>query len=258
VPSTGLDDPVTLRFAFLVLEDHPYGREMLRILLGRGLQPGILIEEASPLADDERGKFLTRIAGEEIPPPVSDLVRGLAIRRHKVDDHNNGTCRELLKGFGPEVVVLGGTRIILPHIFNLPSRGTVNAHPGLLPWLRGSSSVAWALYKNLPVGSTIHFVDKGIDTGAIIARRQLPIQRGMNYERIVRQVLTLSGELMAETLERFEAGDVKAEAQGAAAGETLRVIPPELLEEAKAKLASECYSHFADQEEGHEPSKLSA
>jgi methionyl-tRNA formyltransferase len=249
---------VTLRFAFLVLDDHPYGREMLRILLGRGLQPGILIEEESPLADEEREKFLTRIAGEQIPPPLSDLVGGLAIRRHKVDDHNNGACRELLKAFGPEVVVLRGTRIILPHIFNLPSRGTVNAHPGLLPWLRGSSSVAWALYKDLPVGSTTHFVDSGIDTGAIIARRRLPIQRGVTYERIVRQVLTLSGELMAETLERLSAGDVKAEAQDAAAGETLRVIPPDLLEEAKAKLASGRYSHFTDQEERHEPNKLSA
>jgi methionyl-tRNA formyltransferase len=244
---------VTLRFAFLVLDDHPYGREMLRILLGRGLVPGILIEEVSPLADEEREKFLTRIAGEQIPPPVSALVGGLAIPRHKLDDHNSGACWELLKAFGPDVVVLGGTRIIQPHILTLPSRGTVNAHPGLLPLLRGSSSVAWALYKDLPVGSTIHFVDKGIDTGAIIARRRLPIQRGMNYERIVRQVLTLSGGLMADTLERFEAGDVKAEAQDPAAGETLRVIPPELLEEAKAKLASGCYSHFADQEESHEP-----
>ena len=249
---------MTLRFAFLVLDDHPYGREMLRILLGRGLQPGILVEEVSPLADEEREKFLTRIAGEQIPPRISDLVGGLAIRRHKVDDHNSSACRELLRAFGPEVVVLGGTRIIQPHILTLPSRGTVNAHPGLLPWLRGSSSVAWALYKDPPVGSTIHFADRGIDTGAIIARRQLPIQRGMNYERIVRQVLALSGELMAETLERFEAGNVKAEAQDAAACETLRVIPPELLEEVRARLASGWYSHFANQEERHEPNKLSA
>ena len=88
------------------------------------------------------------------------------------------------------------------------------------------------------MGSTIHFVDRGIDTGAIIARRRLPIQRGMTYERIVRQTLTLSGELMAETLARFEVADVKAEPQDATVGETLRVIPPELLEAAKAKLSS--------------------
>jgi methionyl-tRNA formyltransferase len=247
-----------LRFAFLVLDDHPYGREMLRILLEQGFRPGILIEEVSPLSEEEREKFLTRIAGEQIPPPVSDLVAGIAIRRHKVDDHNSGACRELLKAFGPEVVVLGGTRIIQPHILALPSRGTVNAHPGLLPWLRGSSSVAWALYMDLPVGSTIHFVDRGIDTGAIIARRRLPIQRGMTYERIVRQTLTLSGELMAETLARFEAGDVKAEPQDVTAGETLGVIPPELLEAAKAKLSSGSYSHYVEEKEGHEPKRLSA
>jgi methionyl-tRNA formyltransferase len=231
---------------------------MLRILLRRDLKPGILIEEVSPLAEEERDKFLTRIAGEQIPPHFSDLVAGLAIRRHKVDDHNSDACRQLLQAFGPEVVVLGGTRIILPHILTLPRRGTLNAHPGLLPWLRGSSSVAWALYKDLPVGSTIHFVDKGIDTGAIIARRRLPVLQGMTYERIVRQTLTLSGDLMAETLAQFEAGDLKAEPQDLTAGETLRVIPPELLKAAKAKLSSGSYSHFADLEERHEANSFPA
>ena len=216
-----------------------------------------MIEEASPLAEEEREKFLTRIAGEQIPPPFSDLVAGLDVQRHKVDDHNSGACRKLLKAFDPEVVVLGGTRIILPHILTLPRRGTVNAHPGLLPWLRGSSSVAWALYKDLPVGSTIHYVDRGIDTGAIIARRRLPIHWGMTYERIVRQTLTLSGDLMAETLARFEAGDVKGEPQDVTAGETLRVIPPELLKAAKEKLSSGSYSHFVDDEERHESNTFS-
>jgi methionyl-tRNA formyltransferase len=249
---------MTLRFAFLVLDDHPYGREMLRILLERTFLPGILIEEVSPPADEERDKFLTRLAGEPIPPTTSDLLTGLAVARYEVDDHNGAICQQLLECFGPDVVVLGGTRIIQPHILALARRGTLNAHPGLLPALRGSSSVAWALYKNLPVGSSVHYVDTGIDTGAIIAQRRLPIRRGMTYEQIVRQVLTLSGELMAETLARFEAGDVKAQAQDTGAGETLRVIPPELLKAAKLKLSSGSYSHFIDREERHEPNTVSA
>ena len=103
------------------------------------------------------------------------------------------------------------------------------------------------------MGSTVHFVDRGIDTGAIIARRRLPVRRGMTYERIVRQTLTLSGELMADVLARFEEGEVKAEAQDVELGETLHVIPLELLEAAKAKLNSGSYSHFVDQEERDEP-----
>jgi methionyl-tRNA formyltransferase len=219
---------------------------MLRILLEQGFRPGLIVEEASPVADEERLKFLTRIAGQPVPPSIADLIAGLDIPHEEVDNHNNAVCQEALEAFKPEAVVLGGTRIIRPPILTIPPQGTVNAHPGLLPRLRGSSSVGWALYKDLPIGSTVHFVDSGIDTGSIILQRRLPVHRGETYEHIVRRVLTLSGELMAETLALFENGKLKATPQDPNIGETLRVIPPELLEQAKARLANNHYSHFAD------------
>jgi len=235
-----------VRFAFLVLQKHPYGREMLRILIERGFRPGLIIEEASLVADEERQKFLERIAGQPIPPTIADLIAGTDIAYQVVSNHNSAACRELLSAFAPEVAVLGGTRLLRPDVLAIPQRGTVNAHPGLLPRLRGSSSVGWALYKDLPVGATTHFVDSGTDTGPIILQRPLPVYRHDTYESIHRRVLTLAGELMAETLALFAAGEVRATPQDPTAGETLRVIPPELLAEATARLAQGRYSHFAD------------
>jgi len=237
---------MSLHFAFLVLKEHPYGREMLRLLLERGFPPALIVEEDSRVADEEREKFLTRIAGQPTPPTISDLVAGLGIARREVSNHNNAACQELLNKAKPELIVLGGTRIIHPNILDIPPRGTVNAHPGLLPWLRGSSSVGWALYKDAPIGSTVHFVEPDIDTGPIILRRELPIRRGDTYERIVRRVLTLSGELMAETLALIEAEEVQETPQDKSVGQTLRVIPAELLEEGKARLAEGLYKHFVD------------
>ena len=238
--------PMTLRFAFLVLEEHPYGREMLHILLERGLRPELVVEEVSPLAGEERSKFLTRIAGQPVPLSMSGLLDRWDIPSETVPDHNHAACRDLLGALEPELVVLGGTRIIHPHILAIPGRGAVNAHPGLLPWLRGSSSVAWALYRDLPVGVTTHMVDRGIDTGPLILQRRLPVYRGQAYEQIVRGVLSLAGDLMAETLALFEAGDVATSSQDPSAGETLRVIPLEYLAQAKTNLAQGRYSHFAD------------
>jgi methionyl-tRNA formyltransferase len=245
---------MTLRFAFLVLEEHPYGREMLRILLDRGLLPGLIIEESSEIATEERHKFLTRIAGQPVPPRIAGLVSESNIPCQAVDNHNSPSCSEKLRAYGPDLVVLGGTRILRRPVLAIPPRGTINAHPGLLPQLRGSSSVGWALYKDLPIGATVHYVDAGIDTGPILLQRQLPVRRGECYEQIVRRVLTLSGNLMAETLELLERGTVQAMAQDPDMGETLRVIPPELLAAAKRRLAEGCYSHFADQGGvGHPP-----
>ena len=234
-----------LRFAFLVLEEHPYGREMLRILLDRGFVPGLIIEEASEVATEERQKFLTRIAGQPVPPRIADLFAGLDVRCHTVGNHNGLDCREMLRAYGTDLVVLGGTRILRPPVLAIPPRGTINAHPGLLPQLRGSSSVGWALYKDLPVGCTVHYVDAGIDTGPILLQRRLPVRRGDVYEKIVRGVLTLSGNLMVETLEGLVKGSLQASPQDPGVGETLRVIPPELLATAKRRLAEGSYSHFA-------------
>jgi methionyl-tRNA formyltransferase len=236
---------MTLRFVFLVLQEHPYGREMLRILLEREFRPVLVLEEVSPIADEEREKFLTRIAGQPIPPTLAELV-GTQIRHQQVDNHNNPTCRQILETLGPDLLVLGGTRIIHPLILEIPNVGTLNAHPGLLPWLRGSSSVAWALYKDLPIGSTVHYVNSGIDAGPIIRQRQLPVHRGETYEQLVRRMLTLSGELMGDTLSLFIEGKVQGVPQDPSVGETLRVIPPELLAQAKARLKEGRYSHYVD------------
>lgn len=89
-----------LHFAFLVLEGHPYGREMLRILLDRGFRPGLVVEEHSPLGDEERQKLLTRIAGQPLPP--AELVDASSIPRQEVGNHNDSACQELLEDFlGP-------------------------------------------------------------------------------------------------------------------------------------------------------------
>lgn len=237
---------MNLHFAFLVLEEHPYGREMLRILLERGLIPSLIIQEVSDVGDLEREKFLTRIAGQPIPPRLTQLITGWKIPFYCVANHNDAICKELLEAEKPDVVVLGGTRIIKPSILETPRRATVNAHPGLLPWLRGSASVGWALYKDMKQGATAHFIDPGIDTGDIIVRRELPVYHKDTYESINARVATLAGELMAESLTFLANGEAPREPQDRNVGETLRVIPEDLLEEGKRRLAEGRYSHYAD------------
>jgi methionyl-tRNA formyltransferase len=236
-----------LDLVFLVLKEHPYGCEMLRVMLEKGFRPDLIIEELSPVAEEERAKFLTRIAGQPVPPTIASLIERWDIPLVEVENHNSTICCDMMEARRPGLVVLGGTRIIRSPVLEVPTRGTLNAHPGLLPQLRGSSSVGWALYRDLPVGSTTHYVDDGVDTGPIILRRELPVYRGDTYEAIVRRTLALSAELMAETLALFEQGAVRGILQNREVGETLRVIPPALLLEARNRLAQGQYSHYVDQ-----------
>ena len=237
---------MSLHFAFLVLEEHPYGREMLRILLEKDLVPSLIIQEVSKVGDIEREKFLDRIAGQPVPPRLTQLTSGRKVPVYCVSNHNDDSCQELLVDDKPEVLVLGGTRIIKPNILQIPPQSTVNSHPGLLPWLRGSASVGWALYKDLPQGATTHYVDPSIDTGDIILSKELPVYRHDSYESLNYRIAILAGELMAETLTAISAGKAPRTPQATNVGETFEVIPDNLLEEGIQHLAEGRYSHYAD------------
>lgn len=237
---------MALHFAFLVLEEHPYGREMLRILLEKDLVPSMIIQEVSDVGDEEREKFLTRMAGQPVPPRLTQLISGRKIPVYFVSNHNDDTCRDLLAADKPDVLVLGGTRIIKPNILEIPRQSTVNAHPGILPSLRGSSSAGWALYKDMAQGATAHFVSPGIDLGDIIVSRELPVFRNDTYESINYRIAILAGELMAEAASSIQNGNAPRTPQDPNVGETFKVIPEDLLEEGKQRLAQGLYSHFVD------------
>jgi methionyl-tRNA formyltransferase len=235
-----------LRFAFLVLEEHPYGQIMLARLLEQGHLPGLILQESSDVADIEREKFLLRMRGQPLAQPISRVLAGTKTPMYTVENHNDPVCQELLREYQPDLTVLGGTRIIKKPLMDIPARGMINSHPGLLPRLRGSASVGWALYKDLPVGATVHFIDHGIDTGDIILRQELKVYRTDTYESLNYRVACLAGSLMAEALTGFKENRFARQPQSREEGETLRVIPDDLLAEGIERLVQGRYSHFSD------------
>lgn len=230
------------QFVFMVLEEHPYGREMLMQLTEAGHTPTALIEEASPIADEEREKFLVRIKGHRVAPTFTELLEGRDVPRFKVPHHNRRRCRELMEELKPDLGVLGGTRIIRKRILEIPPDGVLNSHPGLLPEVRGSASVAWSIYHDVPIGSTCHF----IDTGDIVARRVIPVHRGDTYELLCWKTLVMAGALMTEAVTMWKKGEMTRTPQGESALSTFKVAPPEVLEVVYRKLAEGTYRHFVD------------
>ena len=74
--------------------------------------------------------------------------------------------------------MLAGTGIVPSELLAIPSLITLNAHPGLLPWIRGVCPLEHAILRGVALGATVHAVDAGIDTGPIIRRVLLPIEAG--------------------------------------------------------------------------------
>ncbi|HET6279927.1 MAG TPA: formyltransferase family protein, partial [Polyangia bacterium] len=59
--------------------------------------------------------------------------------------------------------------ILTGDFLGLFPRGVVNLHPALLPYNRGQYPNVWSIIEGTPSGTTLHYIDEGIDTGAIIA-----------------------------------------------------------------------------------------
>lgn len=73
-----------------------------------------------------------------------------------------------------DIIVVYRYRHIIPWRLLKPYHGRIiNVHTSLLPWQRGAYPVFWAFMEGTGHGVTIHEIDRGIDTGPIIA--QLPV-----------------------------------------------------------------------------------
>ncbi len=236
------------RFAFLLLKEHPYGREMLRQVLSEGFVPEIIIEEDSPIGDEEREKFLKRIEGNPIAPTIEEQAKEKGVPVVTVEIHKSPQVMPHLEGMDLDLIVFGGTRIIRGEILDYPKHGVINSHPGLLPECRGSASPAWSVYHDIRIGSTCHFCDNGIDTGEMLLKREVAVRRGMTYEDLCYETLVLSGVLMKEALMAYEDGrwpDMR-QPQGEGEHPTFRNAPEEILEVVRNKLEEQTYAHYVD------------
>ena len=94
----------------------------------------------------------------------------LATRIRVVESLADARLMRWLVRARPDLLILGGTGIVPPHILRIPTVATLNAHPGLLPWVRGVCPLEHALLRGVALGVTVHAVDEGIDTGPIVRR----------------------------------------------------------------------------------------
>lgn len=96
---------------------------------------------------------------------------------------NDETCIQILQSLQPNLVIVNGTRIISSQVLNCVSSNFINIHAGITPKYRGVHGAYWALVNNEPenCGVTVHLVDPGIDTGAVIAQKTITITQNDNF-----------------------------------------------------------------------------
>ncbi|MBG87090.1 MAG: hypothetical protein CMO80_09350 [Verrucomicrobiales bacterium] len=120
---------------------------------------------------------------------------------------NSSRMAEDLVELHPDYLILAGLGILSPEILSIPVKGTINCHPGLLPWLRNVGVVGHALLRGYPVGVTAHYVNAGIDKGAIIERRLLPVKNTVTLAELKQDVYQLAASMLADLVTAIRRGE---------------------------------------------------
>lgn len=94
----------------------------------------------------------------------------IRVRKIRVHSVNDNSTRQMLRRLGPKVVVINGTRIISAETLRCVDATFINIHAGITPLYRGVHGGYWALAEGRPdlVGTTVHVVDSGVDTGTVL------------------------------------------------------------------------------------------
>ena len=115
---------------------------------------------------------------------------------------------ELLEREKIDLVCLAGyMRLVGPVLLSRFAGRILNIHPALLPSFPGLDAQAQALRHGVKVsGCTVHFVDSGTDTGAIIAQQAVAVRSGDDVERLSRRILRQEHILYPRVISMFFAG----------------------------------------------------
>lgn len=130
-------------------------------------------------------------------------------RIKKVSSVNSNECLQAIKDYQPDLVLVNGTRIISSKILDSTKAPFINIHVGITPKYRGVHGGYWALVHDDPenCGVTIHYVDKGIDTGGVIAQEKISINSNDNFITYPVHQYGVGIRLFREVIQKIKDGE---------------------------------------------------
>lgn len=117
---------------------------------------------------------------------------------------------EVLRGYGADIFVVAAFgQILSEEILTMPKYGCVNIHASLLPKYRGAGPIQWAIIDGEEkTGVTIMQMDKGIDTGDMLMKREVVIDQKDTSDSLHDKLAEAGAGLIVEALPKIERGEL--------------------------------------------------
>ncbi|MCL2817007.1 MAG: methionyl-tRNA formyltransferase [Clostridiales bacterium] len=140
--------------------------------------------------------------------PVKETALSLGLPLIQPPKVNQAEAIAAIRAWQPEVLaVTAFGQILREELLTLAPKGAVNVHGSLLPAYRGAAPIHWAVMRGESVtGITTMYMDKGMDTGNMIFRRELPILPDDDCGSLHEKLAVVGAELLVQTLEAIALG----------------------------------------------------
>ena len=138
-------------------------------------------------------------------PPVKKAA--LKLNLNVIQPENLKSTEEIsrLVELKPDAIVVAAYgQILRQTVLDIPPFGCINIHPSLLPVYRGMSPVPSAILNGDEfTGVSIMLLDKGVDTGPVLERAQIPVAAQDNTGLLMEKLSRLGAQLLLDTLPRW-------------------------------------------------------
>lgn len=189
-----------------------------RVIVARGDKESRWRFLAANLSRWLRPKTRTPMPNGIQPPPVSFRLGGFHSPR----------VLQYVRSLKPDIIMHAGGPIFRQSLLSLPRIGILNCHMGLLPEFRGMNVAEWSVLHGHPVGNTVHLIDRGIDTGAIVAFYPVDIADCRSVREMRERLIGQIAPHLSQAVKAIAAGTFKSIPQQPEAGRQYFKMHPQL------------------------------
>src|SRR5215468_5796730 len=109
--------------------------------------------------------------------PLKEAALAAKLPVYQPESYKDPKVWEEFKALKPDLQVMAFVTLFVPEDFlNIPTHGSIQYHPSLLPAYRGPSAINWPIIKGeTETGLSIFWPDNGLDTGDVLIQKTTPI-----------------------------------------------------------------------------------
>jgi len=142
-------------------------------------------------------------------PSIAELQSKYGFELLSFDMMNSGTILVALLEDSDTVAILAGAGLADRATIMAVHGKCLNAHPALLPGIRGVDVLEWAIVKGKPLGVSAHLVTTSVDAGDILKTCELTPQLGETFEEFAARVVDLQADVLADAALEYASGEAK-------------------------------------------------